>query len=270
MKTKNNPKKIGLALGSGGQRGFALLGVLQALEEAEIKIDFISGASIGSLVAACYALSLEANATTEYLLERARSLKRIGLSDLRLSPGLIKGKTLENILKEIFKTETFANTKIPLRVAVTDLSGGTGKIVKSGSLASAVCASCSVPLIFEPLKLKNRYFVDGGLSNPVPVKTLKEAGAEIIIAVNLYHRHEFVNEELNLVKAALRTSRIALYHLAKHSIQSADLIISPDLSAYINKKPSQLLTPKNLAEMMAIGYQETKKQLPKLKRLLAA
>jgi len=269
MVKKTNSKKLGLALGGGAQRGFALLGALKALEEAEIKIDFISGASIGSLVAACYALSLDSLATSEYLLDRVYVLKKIGLADLHLSSGLIKGQTLERIFKEIFKNQTFSNTKIPFRVAVTDLSGGVNKIIKSGSLASAVCASCSVPLIFEPFKIKNRYFVDGGLSDPVPVKTLKESGADLVLAVNLYHHHEFINKEFNLVKTALRSSRIALYHLAQRSIQGADIVVSPDLSAFVDQGPRKLLNKENLDNMVAIGYLATKKQVPKIKRLLA-
>lgn len=269
MLKKNNSKKLGLALGSGAQRGVALLGVLKALEEAGIKIDFISGASIGSLVAACYASSLDSLATSEYLISRADFFKKIGLTDLRLSSGLVKRGALERILKEIFRNQTFSNVKIPLRIATTDLSGGVSKIIKSGSLAKAVCASCSVPLIFEPFKIKNRYFVDGGLSDPVPVKTLKESGADVVLAVNLYHRHEFVNEEFNLVKTALRSSRIALYHLAQTSIQEADLVISPDLSAFIDQGPRKLLSNDSLDKMIAVGYLATKKQIPKIKSLLA-
>lgn len=262
-------KKLGLALGSGAQRGFALLGVLQALEEAEIEIDMVSGASIGSMVAACYALSKSATATAEYLMSEAQAVKMPGLLDLRITNGLVQEKTLSAMMHQVFKNQYFSETKIPLSIASTDLTNGGAYNFSRGKIATAVQASCSVPLLFEPLHIGNHYFVDGGLSDPVPVKPLKKMGAEIVIAVNLYHRHEFLSSQFNVIKTALRTSRVALYNLAQNSIKEADFVIAPDMSPFTKEIGFRTtVSDKMMRDMFAVGYELTKKQLPKIKKLL--
>ncbi len=266
---RKSRKKLGLALGSGAQRGFALLGVLKALEEADIEIDMVSGASIGSMVAACYALSKDATATAEYLMSEAQIVKMPGWLDLRITRGLVQEKTLSAMMHQVFKDQYFSETKIPLCIVSTDLTNGGSYNFQRGKITPAVQASCSVPLLFEPLHVGNHYFVDGGLSDPVPVKPLKKMGADVVIAVNLYHRHEFLSSQFNLIKTALRTSRIALYNLAQNSIKEADLVIAPDMSPFVkNVSLKMAVTEKMMKDMVAVGYDLTKKQIPKIKKLL--
>jgi NTE family protein len=212
-------KKIGVALGSGGIRGFALIGVLQALKDNNIPIDFISGASSGSLVAAHYALFQDPQLLKEKLIGKAKNEKLPSVLDLGFRGGIIKAKKFTKLVNYIFGKETFLDTKIPLRIMVTDLVSGKAHIFTEGKIAFGVQASCTVPVLFEPVKVKGHCFVDGGLSDPVPVEALKKMGADITIAVNLYHKNEFIDRRFTVVKVALRSSRIALYNLAQASIK---------------------------------------------------
>ena len=263
-----NRKKIGLALGSGGFRGYALIGVLQALEENNIPLDFISGASIGSLVAAHYAVFKDYRLLREDMINNSKN-NLLSVIDFSFNGGLIKGEKFKDLVDKILGKYTFKDTLIPLRIVATDLISGKAYIFKDGKLADSVQASCSVPVIFEPVKTEGHCFVDGGLCDPVPVEILKESGADIIIAVNLYHKNEFIDRHFNVVKVALRSTRIALYNLAQSSIRKADIVIAPDTSAFVQDNDFRKFMDEGIVEqMITIGYQETVKQLPAIKKIL--
>jgi len=263
-----NVKKIGLALGSGGFRGFALLGVLQALNENKIPIDFISGASIGSLVAAHYAVFKDLDLLKDDIVGNSKN-KLPSIFDLGFRGGLVKGDKFENLVTRVIGEHTFSETKIPLRVMTTDLNNGKAYVFKDGKISFSVRASCTVPVLFEPIKMNGHYFVDGGLSDPVPVETLKELGADIVIAVNLYHKNEFIDKRFNLARVALRSTRIVLYNLAQASIKSADIIIAPDVSAFVQANDlKKYLDAKIIEKMISIGYKETMKSMPAIKKKL--
>ena len=264
-----NSKKIGVALGSGGIRGFALIGVLQALKDNNIPIDCISGASSGSLVAAYYALYQSPELLKNEIIDTAKKKKLPGFLDLGLRGGLVKGDKFTDFVNYLFGKKTFLDTKIPLRIMVTDLTDGGAHVFAEGKLAFSVQASCTVPVLFEPIKTKNHYFVDGGLSDPVPVEALKKLGADFTIAVNLYHRNEFVSRRFTVVKVALRSSRIALYNLAQASVKNADVVIAPDMSPFTGDNNfKKYLTKEMIEKMVSVGYKETLKHLDVIKKYL--
>lgn len=263
-----NPKKIGLALGSGGFRGFALIGVLCALKENNIPINFISGSSIGSLVAAHYAVFQDVERLKKDLVGNSKN-KLPSVFDFGFKGGLVKGDKFKDLVDRIFEKLTFFETKIPLRVVATDLSSGRAHIFEEGRLSFSVRASCTVPVLFEPIKLKGHCFVDGGLSDPVPVEVLKRLGTEKVIAVNLYHKNEFIAKRFNLINVALRSTRIALYNLAQASIKSADVVIAPDTSEFMhNNDFRKYLDEKIIDQMIAIGYEATIKNMSEIKKSL--
>lgn len=176
--------KIGLALGSGGARGWAHIGVIRALEEADIKVDYLSGASIGALVGAIYGIGaldeLEEFADevdVDYLL----SLMDISFPSL----GLIKGDNIVNFISKFISDQKVEETQIPFRCVATNFMQKKETIFESGSLIDAVRASISIPGIFRPFERDDTYLIDGGIINPVPISVVKEMGAEVIIAVNL-------------------------------------------------------------------------------------
>ena len=265
MKTR---KKIGIALGSGGIRGFALIGVLKALRENNIPIDFISGASSGSIVAAHYAVFEDPELLRSSLIGGTKG-KKPSVRDLGFRGGFIKGDKFTELLKYLFDKKSFLDAKIPLRIMVTDLISGSANIFSEGNLSFAVQASCTVPVLFEPIKVKGHCFVDGGLSDPVPVDVLKSMGADFTIAVNLYHKNEFINRRFTVVKVAMRSSRIAMFNLAQASIKSADVVIAPDISPFTGDNNfKKYLTPEMIDKMILVGYKEAMKHMEVIKAAL--
>ncbi|MFA5024730.1 MAG: patatin-like phospholipase family protein [Patescibacteria group bacterium] len=265
MKTK---KTIGLALGSGAFRGFSHIGVLKVLEKHHIPIDYLSGSSIGAWVAAHYAIFKDAQKLEKEILANSRE-RWESLVDLTWRGGFISGDKVFALLKKNLHQKTFAKLKIPLRIVATDLISGRPVIFKQGDLAQAVRASTSVPLVFKPLAYKNKLLVDGALSDPVPSGLVKEMGADIVISVNLYNKHEFVKKDFNVLKVMLRSVRIAVYNLAKISEQTSDIVINLDDSKFIaDDNLKKYLDPATARKMIAIGERATEKVIPQLKKLL--
>lgn len=176
--------KIGLALGSGAARGWAHIGVIQALEEMGIEIDVVSGCSIGSYVGAAYASGKlsELSEWVESLTEwQVFALMGVGFQ----KGGLVSGLKVFKALQENFSFETFEKLNKPFAAVATDLYSGREVNFMSGSVIEAVKASCAIPGLFPPLLFENRWLVDGGVVNPVPVNMCRMLGADVVIAVNL-------------------------------------------------------------------------------------
>ena len=176
--------KIGLALGSGAARGWAHIGVIQALEEMGINIDIVSGCSIGSYVGASFASGKlpELAEWVESLTDwQVYALMGVGFH----KGGLMSGLKVFQALQENFSYETFEELNKPFAAIATDLYSGREVNFLSGSVIEAVKASCAIPGLFPPLLFKNRWLVDGGVVNPIPVNMCRLLGADIVIAVNL-------------------------------------------------------------------------------------
>ncbi|MDD3285324.1 MAG: patatin-like phospholipase family protein [Patescibacteria group bacterium] len=261
--------KIGLALGSGGFRGFAHIGVIQVLQENNIPIDCISGTSIGALVGAYFSIHSDLDLLEkEIVLNNKEKLPT--LFDLGFRGGLVSGRKFEIFLERVLGRKNFSDCRLPLKIVATDLVSGQACTLEQGRLATAVRASTSVPLVFEPVRSKGRLLVDGGLSNPVPVNLVQEMGADKIIAVNLYHHHEFVEKRFNLPTVALRATRIAVHNLSKHSLRGADVVINPDTSAFIQtNRYKKYFDPPVAQALIDIGRREAKRFLPDIKSLLS-
>jgi NTE family protein len=267
MENNKAKNKIGLALGSGAFRGFAHLGVIQVLKENNIPISFVSGASIGSLVAAYYALHQEIVSLEEIFLNSKKNFFK--LADLGWRNGLVSGAKYEKFIEHLLGQKTFQDTEIPLLILATELLTGNPHTFFQGKLATAVRASSSVPILFEPAKQKKNRFVDGALSNPVPVDPLFALGADKVIAVNLYHKNEFVDKKFNLTQVAFRSLRIVLYNLAQNSIKNASISLNPDISSQIKFASLRNYFSKKLAgEIIQIGRRETEKNIDKIKTWL--
>jgi NTE family protein len=178
-------KKIGLALGGGGARGWAHVGVLRALEEADLKIDYLAGTSIGALVGASYVAGqlpqLEALAD-EINIQMLLSLMDVSFPGL----GLLNGEQVRHFLAKYVLDQNLEDSAIPFRCVATNFLLKEEVVFTSGNVIDAVRASISMPGIFDPFRHQDDiYLVDGGVVNPVPVSVVKAMGAEIIVAVNL-------------------------------------------------------------------------------------
>ncbi|SFD04008.1 NTE family protein [Thiohalospira halophila DSM 15071] len=177
--------RIGLALGTGAARGWAHIGVLRALEERGIRPDIVCGTSIGALVGASWAAD-DMDRLEEWL--RGLSWRDVlGYMDFTLGNGLIQGRRLFEFFRERFEDQPVDQLAVPWGAVATDLHTGMEVWLREGerSTLDAVRASVSLPGLFTPVKHGDRWLVDGGLVNPVPISLCRALGAETVIAVDI-------------------------------------------------------------------------------------
>jgi NTE family protein len=181
-------KTVSLVLGSGSSRGWAHIGAIEALEGGHIPIDSIVGCSIGSYVGAIYAAG-GIQSLKEFVL-RMDGKKVFSYFDIVLPrSGLLNGtKKLRELYSMHTNARDFAELQVPVMMVATDLETGAKVVLNSGSIMEALRATMSIPGIFAPARVKNRWLVDGGLVDPVPVDVARATGAEVVIAVNLASR----------------------------------------------------------------------------------
>ncbi|MCK4505818.1 MAG: patatin-like phospholipase family protein, partial [Candidatus Aegiribacteria sp.] len=180
----NSHGKVGLALGSGSARGWSHIGVIRALEEAGITVDYIAGTSIGALVGAVYA-----SGRIDLLEDAVQQFSRkhiLSLSDPVLpKSGLIDGVKIADFIHQYVLDMPIERLPIPLAIIATDLNTGDEVVLREGNIVEAIRASISLPGIFKPVKKDDYLLVDGGLVNPVPVRIVRDMGADFVIAVDL-------------------------------------------------------------------------------------
>ncbi len=231
------PKTLGLALGAGGSRGVAHIGFLQALEEAGIRPDFVTGCSMGSIVGACYC----AGVTPEAMKKTVLGLRLSKIASLNLTPlhagGLMRMNKARAIVAGLIGAETtFAELKIPFACVATDLVHGRTVVLNEGNVADAAIASSSIPGAFTPASVgEYTKLVDGGILERVPTRQLRAMGAEVIVAVDVLGnlmREKPVGD--NLVDTLLRcidimdTRTTQRKHIARRYV---DLWLEPALGS---------------------------------------
>ena len=179
-----NRRPVGFALGGGAARGWAHFGIIRALAERGVRPDVISGTSIGALVGAACAAG-----EVERLEEWARDLdwfKVVRFLDINFgNGGVIQGESLFKFFKKHWEDRDIAELTLPYGAVATDLENGEEVWLRSGSVLEAVRASMALPGVLTPFKVGDKWLVDGGLVDPVPVSLCRALGAETIIAVNL-------------------------------------------------------------------------------------
>lgn len=185
MKTQWKNKRVGLALGSGGARGWAHLGVLQALREKNIQIECVAGTSMGAVVGAFVAAGREP--VLRELAEHIdwRRLRQFFWEISMSRSGLSDGKKLLEETRKLIGVKNFYELALPFRAVATDLNTGAEVVLSTGNLLEAMRASLSIPGVFSPVWVGKRLLVDGGLVNPVPVNVARAMGAQIVIAVDV-------------------------------------------------------------------------------------
>lgn len=264
-KNKKKKCKIGLALGSGGSRGLAHIGVIKVLEENNVPIHYIAGSSIGAVIGGLYAATRDIKRIEKFALgNNWRQLLSL-IVEPSIKGGLIAGKKLENFLNKELDNAEFSDLKIPFVALATDFKNGEPIALSFGNVAKAVRCSLSVPLIFKPAGYKNKILVDGGLSEPVPINVVRQMGADIVIAVNLDRCDVSQKANNSFWELAERSLKILRYHLAKEKIKQADIVIEPKL------KINGIIGWKNFLngkEIILEGERAMRLVLPKLKRLM--
>lgn len=251
--------KIGLALGSGGARGFAHLGVLKVLNEAGVPIDFIAGSSMGALIGAFYSSGLD----LDNLYKIAKAFKRKYYLDFTVPKmGFIAGHRVKELIRIFTHGKNIEDLKIPLSVIATDLTKGERVVFTRGPIADAVRASIAIPGIFVPEKKDGRLFVDGGVIDRIPVQVVKEMGADFVIAVDVSRVKK--NESISTIfDVILQSIDILQEELVKYRKVDTDVLLRPKLENFSSK------AFKNIEEIIIEGENEARLHLPMIKDMIA-
>lgn len=177
---------LGLALGGGGARGLAHIGVLKVLEEYDLRPDYLAGTSMGGVIASAYAAGIGLDEISQIARDVSQTRNILRLADLSLpQQGIFRGERLFDFFKAHLHDQSFADLQIPLTLVSVDLNTGKEVHFQEGSVAQALRASISVPGLFAPIEYDGMRLVDGGLLNNVPTDVVKQMGAEIVISVDV-------------------------------------------------------------------------------------
>ncbi|MEN8172805.1 MAG: patatin-like phospholipase family protein [Chloroflexota bacterium] len=187
----NHKPKLGLALSGGGARGLSHIGVLRALEKAGLQPDYLSGTSMGGAIAAAYAAGSSPADLEALALELTTTRNLLRLADLTIPrKGLFQGGRLLAFFEEQLKGITFNELRVPLVLVAVDLNSGKEIHLSEGSVAEAVRATISIPGLLAPVEDNGRRLVDGALLNNIPVDVVRQMGADVTIAVDVYASSE--------------------------------------------------------------------------------
>jgi NTE family protein len=221
--------KIGLALGGGAARGFAHIGVIKALEAQGIVPDIVVGTSAGSLVGALYAAGNNGFALHKLALE----MDEAAISDWSVplfakSTGVLKGEALQNYVNRTLNQIPIEKMKIPFGAVATDLNSGLPILFTRGNAGMAVRASSAVPSVFQPVRIGEHAYVDGGLVSPVPVRFARQMGADFVIAVNISAQPD-AQPSSSSMDVLLQTFAIMGQSINRYELKDADVVIQPKL-----------------------------------------
>jgi NTE family protein len=247
-------KDIGIALGGGAVLGAAHVGALRAIDEFDIEINYIAGTSIGAFVAAFFAFGKN----WKDIKKIASELKWIDITGISLSRyALLSNEKLGELIIEHIGDKNIQDSDIPLAMIATDITGGDKVTLEKGSVAEAVMASTCIPGIFKPVEINEQMLVDGGVVENVPVKTVKEMGAEYVIGVDLNAKHTYEKPD-SIVDVIINSFHFLMQQSDKLQTADADLLIKPDLSAFNRSDMNQV------DELMKKAYEDSKKALKKI------
>lgn len=231
--------KVGLALGSGGAKGFAHLGALKAFEENGITFDLIAGTSIGSVIGAFYAQGYSST-------DIAELIKRIDIGEVT-NTFMLKMDTsgMFNVIDRELGSLTFEEMKKPFRAVATKLESGEEHVFSSGSVAKAVSASSSIPPFFKPALVDGERYVDGAFTNSVPSDVVREMGADYVVAIDLSTRES----KNGILKKIFPTYNSSVKEPWAKGYAYADVVLHPDLNEYSS------VSIGSGAKMYDVGYQ---------------
>ena len=286
MASKNN--KIGLVLGGGGARGLGQIGVLKALKKQSIPVHMVAGTSIGAVIGAMYAATLDPdwieNEFKEFIDSEA--YKRIGLH--RLIPtsqpnssifqtaatymknqiiinlandrlGILKQERLSEIIEYLLPVKTFEELKIPFSCLAVDLNSGEDVVFNSGNLIEAIVASSAIPGYIPPIEKNGMLLTDGAVSCPVPVKTVRKMGADFRISVDVGLNHFEPLKNPNLLQVLGRAEQITSTRLGEVKSEKADITIRPDTMNVFWAEFDKI------DQLIKLGAEETEKQFWQIK-----
>ena len=239
---------IALALGGGGAKGFAHVGVIKVLESHGIHPKIITGTSAGSFVGSLYASGM----TSYQLQETATALQESDIRDITLSSqGFIVGQKLQDYVNRQVKNKLMEQMPIRFAAVATQLETGQKTIFTRGNTGQAVRASCSIPNIFVPALIAGKKYVDGGLVSPIPVIAAKQMGADIVIAVDISARPK-PGQSTNVLGVLDQTLNIMGQQGIDKELAQANVVITPNVGAVgvldLNSRQQSILEGERAAQ----------------------
>jgi NTE family protein len=252
--------KVGVALGGGFARGIAHIGVLRALEAAEIPVDVITGTSVGALIASAYASGTSLDDMAGQATQtRFRDFGRWTLSRL----GMATNDRLEEFLHRFTTCTDFNQLKIPLAIVATDLMAGKTVHFVEGEIGPALRASCAYPGLFLPVEINGRVMVDGFLTEQVPAVAARDLGAEVVIAVHL-EPGLLDSKPRNTIEVISRSFSIIQSSSTQAWRSAYDVLIEPDVHHILWDE-----FPKS-PQLIAAGENATHIAIPKIRQVIDA
>jgi NTE family protein len=250
---------VGLALGSGGARGLAHIGVLKALEAHGIKVDMLAGSSMGSLIAAVYANGIE-----PHMMEKlALNLKRKHWLDLTVpGMGFVAGEKIKQLIRLLTHGKRIEELSKELAVVATDIETGERVVFREGPVDQAVRASISIPGIFVPERVGDRLLVDGGVIDRVPITVIRDMGADLVIAVDVA-QFDTPMKVTTIFDVIAQTIDVMEREILRHQILAADLVIRPDVGHYSS------IAYTGVEEIIALGERAGLDSVERIKELIA-
>jgi NTE family protein len=221
--TPSRAAKIAVVLGAGASKGFAHIGVLKVLESHKIPVHIIVGTSVGSFVGSLYAYGY-----SPYELQTiALGIQKNDIADYIIPDnGFIKGEKLENFVNVRVKFTPMEKFKIPFYAVATNIQNGEEMIFGRGNPGKAVRASCSIPGIFNPVRIGDKYYVDGGVVNPLAADVARRFGADVVIAVDISSSVETPPPKAT-VDTIMQAVDIMYNKIASLHLKHSDIVIRP-------------------------------------------
>lgn len=257
-------KKIGLALGSGGVKGIAHIGVLQVLEENSIAIDMISGCSAGAIIGAMYAVGTDLTMLGKYL----SAISGRDMLDMALPRsnrgGLFKGERMEEFIRVFTHDKSFHETNIPFLCMAVDIESGELITFREGKLHECVRASMGIPGVFLPVRVQGRLCVDGAVLERVPCAVLREEGMDMIIGVDVGYRGGYTQmERPSMRMVAEKTLDIMMWEITRLRQNVVDVMITPQVREMMKGFSTQ-----NTEDCIAEGRRAAEEALPKILEII--
>ena len=256
-------KKIGIAFSGGAARGFAHLGVLKALREHDLPIDFVAGTSAGSIVGAAFASGL----SVEEIVEMGRKMTWYRMTGFSYSPkGFLSNASMGAFLRRNFPRDRFEDLPIPCAVVTCELQTGEAVVLQeSGDLIEAVRASCAIPGIFTPVEINGKRLFDGGIVANVPTKAVKKLGAEIVIAVDvLAAGATYWGTPSTLLGIFFQSTMLLLRAASKAHHYRADVVIIPKIA---HLRPDEI---GKIDEFIKAGEEAALEKIDEIRKLISA
>ncbi len=251
--------KVGIALGSGGARGLAHIGVLDVLIEENIPIDMVAGSSMGAVVGAIYACGGDLRMAGKL----AAMLKERSYLDMVVPrEGFIKGDRFQELIRIVTKDMDFDQTLVPFACVAVDLENSELLLLREGKIHEAVRASISIPGIFVPHRHSGRMLVDGGVVERVPVHGARAMGADFVIGVDVGYQGGLRAPAKNVLDILNYTIELMQWEVARARANTADVMISPKVD-HINP-----LSNAQAEECVELGRIAAMEAMPELKMLL--